>query len=311
MASRQWTVVIVSDDDTAVRQFRLSREAFRVLIALVLFLIAGLSSLATAFLVGAGAGQADARLVAKNQVLERELEEMNVRLDTLENSLVHLSSKDEYYRLLAGLEPLDSDVLMAGIGGPDGDSLEASALYRADPRAGRLAFTATTQLNSLIRRASVLAFSWREAEDTLSGKHARLGATPSIYPTRGYVSSTFSNSRWHPILDRPRAHAGIDIVANTGTPVVSSANGRVASVGHRGDYGLLIQVDHGHGVSTRYAHLSRASVKVGQVVQRGQQIGAVGSTGLSVGPHLHYEVLVNGRQTNPRRYILDMSVVPD
>jgi murein DD-endopeptidase MepM/ murein hydrolase activator NlpD len=167
------------------------------------------------------------------------------------------------------------------------------------------------QINAMIRRASVLAFSWREAEDTLSSKHARLGATPSIYPTKGYLSSTFSTSRWHPILDRPRPHMGIDIVANIGTPVVASANGRVASAGHRGDYGLLIEIDHGHGIRTRYAHLSGTSVKVGQMVKRGQEIGAVGTTGLSVGPHLHYEVLVNGRHSNPRRYILDMNVLPD
>ena len=311
MASRQWTVVVVSDDDTALRQFRLSREALRVLIALGLFLIAGLSSLATAFLVGAGAGRADARLIAKNQILERELDGMTFRLDTLESSLAQLTSKDEYYRLLAGLEPLDSDVLMAGIGGPDGDSLEANDLYLVDSRAGRRAFSASMQMNSLIRRARVLAFSWSEAEDTLSYKHARLGATPSIYPTRGYISSSFSTSRWHPILDRPRPHTGLDIVAATGTPVVASANGRIASAGHRGDYGLLVEIDHGHGVRTRYAHLSASRVKVGQLVQRGQTIGAVGTTGLSVGPHLHYEVLVNGRYANPRRYILDMDAIPD
>jgi murein DD-endopeptidase MepM/ murein hydrolase activator NlpD len=200
---------------------------------------------------------------------------------------------------------------MAGIGGPDGDVLEASPLYHVDESSGRRAFSVSMQLNSLIRRANVLSSSWQEAEDTLSDKHARLGATPSIYPTTGYLSSTYSSSRWHPILNRPRPHHGIDIVAAIGTPVVASAHGRVASAGHRGDYGLLIEVDHGHGVVTRYAHLSRTAVRVGQVVQRGQKIGAVGTTGLSVGPHLHYEVIVNGRPSNPRRFILDMAAVPD
>src|SRR5690606_8584280 len=218
---------------------------------------------------------------------------------------------DEYYRLLAGLEPLDSDVLMAGIGGPDGDSLGASDLYLIDARAGRRAFSASMQLSSLIRRASVLAYSWSEAEDTLSDKHARLGATPSVFPTKGYSSSNFSTSRWHPILDRPRPHTGLDIVARIGTPVVASANGRVASAGHRGDYGLLIEIDHGHGVKTRYAHLSATKVKVGQTVKRGEVIGNVGTTGFSMGPHLHYEVMVNGRYSNPRRYILDSDVIPD
>lgn len=311
MARREWTVVIVADDDADVRQFRLSRELVQVSIALVLFLIAGLSTLGGAFLVGAGAASADARLVERNQVLEQELGELAVRLDTLQYSLEDLSRKDEYYRLLAGLEPLDSDVLMAGIGGPDGDSLEASALFRLDSNTGRRAFSTSTQLNALLRRASVLAFSWREAEDTLSEKRARLEAMPSIYPTRGYVSSSFSNSRWHPILDRPRPHTGIDIVAPRGTPVVASANGRVSSVGHQGDYGLLVDIEHGYGIVTRYAHLSKAAVRVGQVVERGEHIGNVGQSGLAMGPHLHYEVLVNGKPANPRRYILDGTVLRD
>jgi hypothetical protein len=235
-----------------------------VSIALVLFLVAGLSTLARPLLVGAGAGQADARLVTKNQLLEQELEELTTRVDTLQFSLEDLSRKDEYYRLLAGLEPLDADVLLAGIGGPDGDSLEASPLFRVDSRAGRRAFSTSTQLNSLIRRARVLAFSWREAEDTLSEKLARLQATPSIYPTRGYVSSAFSNARWHPILDRPRAahghrhrgaagHAGGGIGERPGQ--LGRAPGRVRPAGrHRP------RLRH----VTRYAHLSKAVVRVGQ-----------------------------------------------
>ncbi|HSJ07473.1 MAG TPA: M23 family metallopeptidase [Longimicrobiales bacterium] len=311
MARREWTVVVAADDDADVRQFRLSREVVRISIALVFFLIAGLSTLAGAFLVGMGAGSADARLLTKNELLERELEELTTRLDTLQISLEDLSRKDEYYRLLAGLEPVDAEVLQAGIGGPDSDSLEASPLFRVDGRTGRRAFSTSTQLNSLLRRASVLAFSWREAEDTMSEKLARFHATPSIYPTKGYVSSSFSNSRWHPILDRPRAHTGIDIVAPRGTPVVASAHGRVSSVGHQGDYGLLVDIDHGYGTVTRYAHLSKAVVRVGQLVERGEHIGNVGQSGLAMGPHLHYEVLVNGQPANPRRYILDGNVLRD
>jgi murein DD-endopeptidase MepM/ murein hydrolase activator NlpD len=311
MARREWTVVIVADDESAVRQVRLSREAVRICMAVVLFAVAGLGWLGSGLLTGDVAARADARLALKNELLERELEDLTQRVDTLQHSLDALSRKDEYYRLLAGLEPHDDDVLLAGIGGPDADSLEASPLYRVDTRAGRLAFSTSSQLNTLLRRARVLSLSWREAEDTLSEKRARLLATPSIYPTRGYVSSTFSNARWHPILDRPRPHTGIDIVAPRGTPVVASAHGRVSVVGHKGDYGLLIDIDHGHGVVTRYAHLSKAVVRVGQTVERGEIIGNVGQSGLAAGPHLHYEVLVNGQPANPRRYILDLNVIPD
>jgi hypothetical protein len=306
VVSRQWTVVIVPDGDAAVRQFRLSRERMRVLIALALFLVAGLSSLATAFAIGIGGGHAESRVVVKNRLLERELEYMATRLDTLEGSVDHLTGKDAHYRLLAGLEPLDPDVLLAGIGGPDGDDLESNDLYRVDERTGVRVFSTAMQLSSLIRRASVLSFSWSEAERALSDQHVRLGATPSVAPTRGRVSSPFSTSRWHPLLHRPRPHTGLDIVASPGTPVIATANGRVMAAGNRGHYGLLVEIDHGHGAVTRYAHLSRIAVKAGHVVQRGDPIGAVGNTGLSAGPHLHYEVLINGRFVDPRRYILDM-----
>jgi murein DD-endopeptidase MepM/ murein hydrolase activator NlpD len=311
MARREWTVVIVSDDDAAVRQFRLSREAIRVCIALALFLFAGLTSLATALLVGLGAGRADERLAVRNQLLTQELALLGTRVDTLQYSLQSLSKQDEFYRLLAGLDPLDADVLQAGIGGPDGDIAEASPLYRVDPRTAREAHSTGSQINALIRRARILSFSWREAQDTLSEKHTRLGATPSIYPTRGYISSSFSSARWHPSLDRPRPHTGIDIVAPIGTPVVASANGRVSSVGYQGEYGLMIEIDHGYGLLTRYAHLSRAGVRVGQTVARGDTIGNVGQSGLATGPHLHYEVLVNGQPANPRRYILESTVLPN
>jgi murein DD-endopeptidase MepM/ murein hydrolase activator NlpD len=308
VVSRQWTVVIVPDDDAAVRQFRLTRQGVRVIVALALFTVAGLSSLATVFAMQVGGEASDSRVVVKNQLLGRELEYMATRLDTLAGSLDALARQDEHYRLLAGLDPLDPDVLLAGIGGPDGDDLESSDLYMIDERTGVRVFSTTMHLNSLIRRAGVLSFSWSEAEHALSDKHLRLAATPSVAPTRGRVSSPFSTSRWHPLLHRPRAHTGLDIVAAPGTPVIATARGRVVAAGNRGSFGLLVEIDHGHGTVTRYAHLSRITVKSGQFVQRGDNIGAVGNTGLSAGPHLHYEVLINGRFVDPSRYILDMDI---
>jgi murein DD-endopeptidase MepM/ murein hydrolase activator NlpD len=310
MASRQWTVMVVPGDGATMRQFRVSREAVRLLVVLLLLLVGAVASLGAAVLVRGEAGRADARLVAKKQMMERELEHLVSRLATLERSLNRLEGKDAHYRLLAGLEPLDRDVLMAGIGGPDADSLEASELYQVDRQAGLRVFGAAVQLNSLVRRANVLASSWKEAEVVLSVEQERLAATPSISPTRGRVSSTFASSRLHPILGRARPHMGIDIVAPVGTPVVAPANGRVASAGRRGQYGLLVEIDHGHGMVTRHAHLSRTAVKAGEVVRRGDIIGAVGTTGLAAGPHLHYEVLVNGRHVNPVRYIIDRDM-PD
>ena len=302
--------MIVSDDETDVRQFRLSRQVVRIIVGFALFAVAAITSGATALLLNE-TGVVDARLQARNELLEDEIASMAGRVDTLGASLAVLVQKDEYYRLLAGLQSLEEEMWQIGIGGPDADSLGANPIYHVDTQTGRRAYSVSQELNSLLRRARLLSFSWREAQDSLSDKQARLSSTPSIYPTTGYVSSTFTSSRWHPILDTPRPHAGIDIVAPDGTPVVASARGRVSTVTTHAEYGLLIEIDHGHAVMTRYAHLGGASVSVGQSVERGQNIGAVGSSGLAIGPHLHYEVLVNGQAADPRRYILDMAVIRD
>ncbi len=117
-------------------------------------------------------------------------------------------------------------------------------------------------------------------------------------PVRGRITSGFG-MRFHPVLKRSRLHAGVDFGAPTGTPITAAAAGVVISSGYRGGYGYAVVIDHGGGVSTLYGHASRLFVSAGQRVTRGQKIAAVGSTGLSTGPHLHFEVRVNGKPVNP------------
>jgi murein DD-endopeptidase MepM/ murein hydrolase activator NlpD len=312
MARRLWTVTIVTDEaGRSVRHIRLPRDIVRVSIATALFAVAGVSSLATVYVMDATPGKAAVRLEAKNQLLEDELRNLNTRIDTLALSLDELAQQDEFYRLVAGLEPIAADDLQVGMADPGADSLQQRPLYRIDARTAQRTFSTGRQLSALLRRARLLAFSWRQAEDTVSERHARFNALPSIAPTAGYISSAFTPSRWHPILKQPRPHTGIDIVAARGSPVVASARGRADAVGHHAEYGLSVVIDHGYGVLTRYAHLSSTKVRVGETVERGQQIGTIGQSGLAVGPHLHYEVLVNGQPANPRHYIMNRNVVHD
>ena len=121
-------------------------------------------------------------------------------------------------------------------------------------------------------------------------------------PVLGAIVSGFSNARRHPILHILRPHLGIDIAAVRGTSVVAPADGRVTSVGRRFSYGLTVDIEHAGGVSTRYAHLRAALVHEGQSVVRGAAIATVGSSGLTTGPHLHYEVTVNGKPVDPLRF---------
>jgi murein DD-endopeptidase MepM/ murein hydrolase activator NlpD len=123
-------------------------------------------------------------------------------------------------------------------------------------------------------------------------------------PVMGRLASGFSRSRRHPVLHIRRPHLGVDVAAPRGTHIVAPAAGKVTFVGRKFGFGIVVEMEHGSGVKTRYAHLSAAMVHVGDDVAKGTFIATVGSTGITTGPHLHYEVLVNGRQVDPLRYRL-------
>jgi murein DD-endopeptidase MepM/ murein hydrolase activator NlpD len=164
-------------------------------------------------------------------------------------------------------------------------------------------------LSTLIRRAELLATSFKQAVDTMAAHQDRLDRTPSIMPTPGFLSSGFSSSRMHPVYNVPRAHQGIDVVAPRGTPIVAPAAGRVVDVGRQTGYGKIVTLDHGNGVRTRYAHCEEILVKVGQRVTRGEEVATVGRTGVATNYHLHYEVLVNGHHVDPRTFIFGQVIV--
>jgi hypothetical protein len=133
-----------------------------------------------------------------------------------------------------------------------------------------------------------------------------LAWTPSVWPVKGRITSGFG-MRNHPFDKTSRMHQGIDIVPTTGrgTPIHAPANGVVEFVGRKGYYGLTLNIRHTGNVMTRYAHLQKVAVKVGQVVSRDDVIAYVGNTGRSTGPHLHYEVRLDGKAVNPKRFILN------
>lgn len=144
--------------------------------------------------------------------------------------------------------------------------------------------------------------SLKDLEKKIQVQWARDAATPSLWPTSGRVTSGYGYRR-SPFTSAREFHTGIDIGTNRGTQVFSAASGVVRMASYNGGYGNVIFIDHGYGFSTIYAHLHRINVKVGQQVTKGQLIGLVGSTGASTGPHLHYEVRVNGVTVNPTKYL--------
>ncbi|HSJ15697.1 MAG TPA: M23 family metallopeptidase [Longimicrobiales bacterium] len=278
---------------------RFPREAVRLSVAGVLFLVAALGSTAAGLLHEEGDAP---RLVQRDDVLRTGPLSVAARVS---GPLSRSGGADAAYRLLGALQPLDASLHLAGLAtSPDPlDTPDRPAALANEERV-------YLDTRTLLRRGSH-RLTWRELEDSAQAAHERREATPSLFPTRGYVSSGFSRKRWHPILELARRHNGLDIVAPTGTPIVASARGRVRFVGEQGAYGRMVEIDHGYGVVTRYAHASRTLVRRGQLVQRGDTIARVGRTGLAIGSHLHYEVLIDGVPANPNRYVFDMNVIAD
>ena len=129
-------------------------------------------------------------------------------------------------------------------------------------------------------------------------REALAAATPSIWPAHGWVTGWFGG-RHDPFTGESGFHQGLDISLEKGQSVYATADGRVDAAAYSGDYGNMVIVGHGFGLSTRYGHLSKFAVRAGEDVKRGQIVGYVGSTGRATGPHLHYEILANGRLLNP------------
>ncbi|WP_295226414.1 peptidoglycan DD-metalloendopeptidase family protein [Seleniivibrio sp.] len=158
-------------------------------------------------------------------------------------------------------------------------------------------------LSSLGSDLEKRAMSLTELADMLEKQKLVLSSTPSIWPTSGWISSRFGY-RISPFTGRRVFHEGLDIAAKYGAPVRAAAKGTVIFSGRKNGYGKIVIIDHGFGYMTKYAHNSNILVHAGQKVSKGDRIAQVGNTGRSTGPHVHYEVLVNGVPVNPARFIL-------
>ncbi len=300
----RWTIFLASHDTERTRTLEVSGAVLALAGAAVVALVA-------AALAGLAVVVSQSVHLSRVWLLERthtalaaEVARLDRRVATLSDSLAVLSRHDNEARLVAGLDSLSPDVELAGIGGPAGVWPERDRLLADGGAVGRLALGVHTRLDALIRQADIVAASFRQAGDSLSAHARQLEATPCIMPTPGFISSVFTSDRFHPILHVDLPHEGVDIVAADGARVLAPAAGRVMKVGLDEGYGLMVVIDHGYGLETRYAHLSSAAVRVGEAVGRGDLLGFVGSTGLSTGPHLHYEVRLNGRPVDPLTYIL-------
>jgi len=304
MKRERWTVLFLREKASAVRQYSLPTRAVRPVLVCA-GIMATLLLSATAFLAYDSSARVRASLLAReNRLLEQELEEFRTRVGSFETQLADLAEKDRQVRLLTGRVGIDQEVFEVGVGGPGLPDPSEGELWSLDPQASELAYANRYDLDVLERKADLLATSLGETFAMVDDQLDRLEAMPSVYPVGGYLSSRFSHSRLHPILQEYLPHRGIDISAVYGTRIIASGPGIVTFAGTRQGYGYMVEIDHGFGVISRYAHASKLLVYKGQRVERKEVIAQVGSTGTSRAPHLHFEIHEDGKAVNPMKYML-------
>ncbi len=299
--SQIFTVIVVSDHSPAVRKFRVPRRWLQNLgwtgLGLGLFALLTIGHYVT--LLGAS---------SENSVLKEENAQLRSQVLLVQEKVAHISATlDRVERFDAKLRTavtqLQDPERNLAIG-PVGNAEPEAAIPGPAPAAEANLSALPGKLSSLDTEASRQEQSLRELQEYFDDQRSLLASTPSIWPTRGWVTSDFG-TRIDPYTAERKMHQGMDIATPHGQTVYTPSDGTVVFVGSEGGYGKVLVIDHGYGVKTRYGHLSEIYVHLGDRVKRGDKVAAVGNTGRSTGPHLHYEVRVNGIPENPRKFILE------
>lgn len=260
-----------------------------------------LSGLAVSLLTHTVGTPAELALQAENRELISQLEQTRETIRELDSEVDQLARLDnEMYRSVLGMEEIPYDEREAGAGGAD---VYSEFDVYSEESSEILKWTAQN-LESLERSVEIQKSSFARIKEYYNENREKMKHIPAIKPVDGILLSSYG-MRDHPILNYPRMHEGLDFRASTGDEVYATGDGVVTFAGTDGNYGRIIRIDHGFGYETRYAHLSSfaSGIRSGTRVSRGERIGFSGSTGLTEGPHLHYEIHREGEPVNPMQYL--------
>jgi len=242
------------------------------------------------------------RLRQETQNQRSQIQFFSARIEDLEKQLSKLKEFDKKIRIIANLERGQETTASMGMGGPSPSDIREKLKKEKDDTG--LIQQMKSDVERLQSEAMSREDSLSELEKLLQVKRKMLNHTPSVWPVQGWVTSGFGY-RTNPFTGLTQMHEGLDISNRIGTPVIAPADGVVSDVGNDIAVGKVLVIFHGFGMTTRYGHLHKVFVRVGQRVKRGEKIAEVGMTGKTTGPHLHYEVKINGVAVNPTRYILN------
>lgn len=238
-------------------------------------------------------------LLAYYEILEKEMNEANKMLTALQER------DDNVYRIIFEAEPIPYSIRSAGVGGVE----KYKDIINSRPEREGLIVNTFQEVDQLKKKMYIQTKSYDEILDLARNKSLMMAAIPSIQPIPNKDLKRLASGygmRMHPILKIKRMHYGIDFSAPRGTPIYATGDGKVRTVRTSvGGFGKMVEIDHGYGYLSRYAHMNKFNVKRGQTVKRGDLIGYVGNTGLSAAPHLHYEIFKDGEHVNPAYYFFN------
>ncbi len=298
MFKKKLSFMLIPGSREKMRQFSISYSFIISCAVIIAFLFFANIYLTSSYVNSrSDAGEIE-RLRSENTFLTEKYQELNGHVDEIKSMYGELVDKEVVIRNIFNLPEISSDERQLGIGGPE------AKLSTSLSEAVELAYETQTEIDALLRLARFENEKYEEIYDNLVEKKSILDHTPSIIPCRGYRTRGFGMKN-DPFTGYKQFHAGIDIANKTGTPIYASADGIVSFAGASGGLGKLITINHGYGYKSRYGHLNTIKVRRGQKIRRGDLIGLMGSTGYSTGPHLHYEVLKDGKRVNPLEYILN------
>jgi murein DD-endopeptidase MepM/ murein hydrolase activator NlpD len=307
--ARKYAFIFLGGTGTTIKQLQLSRHK---LIGLGVCILLTLSVLAYVLMdyvrmhqMVSGKNDLSRQLALQTEEVAHQrvqIQDFAKEINALKEKLVQLDQFKKNIRIIANLDKSDNGNGLFGIGGSAPEDLNPN--LDLSMRHQRLIKDMHQQVGQLNTATTVQRDDFESLLGKLEAQKNMLAHTPAIRPAKGWITSKFGY-RQSPFTGKRELHKGLDIAYRKGSPIVATADGVVTYAGTKGLLGLVLVIDHGHGIVTRYAHLDEIIHNKGARVERGEIIAHMGNTGRSTGPHLHYEVRLNGIPVNPVKYILN------
>ena len=298
---KRYKIQFIDSEGDVTRTVRLSLRSLRVLAigagaAVALLTVGAVLSVYT-LMNGEMHASETAQLREANRIQQEQILQVSKKASALQQDLDSLRRAEDGLRAIVGAPPAAADeTVQEGMVAPTGGEQHTPTTADLSEALEMIEERLSTRRSSIDLLAETMRREFPGAASYASDSAPH--TTPSIWPAAGFVSSPYGLR-----FNGTEFHQGIDIAADMGAPIVATADGVVTAAGWNGGYGNMVDVDHGGGIVTRYGHASALAVTVGQQVRRGEVIAYVGSTGRSTGPHVHYEVRVDGQPVNPAGYL--------